>query len=195
MSSNHTSLDAAANERKARLAKLRSLKRKQSEVAEDAREGSNDLLEDEPLDDAISKHLTGRNYDFETRGPKLGFENTPIDGQITLEDQAKEISEAVAEEAMREEAEDKPIDLFKLQPKKPTADLKRRLDEKMTILRPRTQNAIARLVRERIEGTQKAQEGRNESTKEGEDVTMEGVSLVEGIHLREQEEIRDHDMI
>ncbi|KAL2872172.1 CCDC12/cwf18 family protein [Aspergillus lucknowensis] len=190
MASNHASLDAAATERKARLAKLAALKRKQPEHESSI---GIESQEEHPKDtpDVTTKYLSGRNYDAETRGPKLGFDQAPTDGQITLELQAQEIAREVAEQAKKDEDADQPIDLFKLQPKKPNWDLKRDLDEKMKILNVRTQNAIAKLVRQRIEDTQRAAKAKGAAANgngQGEDVGIEGEMLVEGIHVREREE-------
>jgi coiled-coil domain-containing protein 12 len=196
MSSNHASLDAASTDRKSRLAKLAALKRKQPEPESltEARAG-----DDEPVDaapDVTTSYLSGRNYDAETRGPKLGFEQGPQDGKVTVETQAAEIAQATAEQAQKDEAADQPIDLFKLQPKKPNWDLRRDLDEKLKTLDVRTQNAIARLVRQRIENARRAAKERGQSNgDQGEEVGIEGDALVEGIHLREQEDTRDEETI
>src|SRR4051794_24582565 len=148
MSTTHVSLGAAADDRKARLAQLRSLKRKQpsDNPAEDAEEDR------ETTPDVTTLYLSGRNYDPEVRGPKLGFEAPPVDDtQPTLEKQAASIAAETKNLADDEENDgNKGIDLFKLQPKKPNWDLKRDLDRKLEILNRRTDNAIARLVRERI---------------------------------------------
>ncbi|KAL4999563.1 cwf18 pre-mRNA splicing factor-domain-containing protein [Aspergillus recurvatus] len=196
MASSHASLDAAATDRKARLAKLAALKRKQPEpeTTEEASEQDGELRDDVP--DVAKKYLSGRNYDAETRGAKLGFDLAPTDGQITLESQAKEIAREIAEQAKKDEDADQPIDLFKLQPKKPNWDLKRDLDEKMKILNVRTQNAIAKLVRQRIGEAQhvaKAKGAGANGDKQGEEVGIEGEMLVEGIHVREREEADEDD--
>ncbi|KAL4796506.1 cwf18 pre-mRNA splicing factor-domain-containing protein [Aspergillus venezuelensis] len=189
MSTNHASLDAAATDRKTRLAKLAALKRKQPEQETEAEtiaeepESQNDTI------DVTTKYLSGRNYDAQTGGAKLGFDQAPIDGQITIETQAQEIAREIAEQAKKVEDADQPIDLFKLQPKKPNWDLKRDLDEKMKILNVRTQNAIAKLVRQRIEDAQRAAKAKGANgDKQGEEVGIEGDMLVEGIHVREREE-------
>lgn len=197
MSSTHASLDAASVDRKARLAKLASVKRKQpeSETQADGIEGGVDTTA--PAQNKTDVYLSGRNFDVSTRGPKLGFENAPSAGQITLEERAGVIASKTAEQAKNdEEAAEKGIDLFKLQPKKPNWDLKRDLDEKMKVLNVRTQNAIARLVRERIERAKEEAQRKSgdvaaDQDKEGEEVGMEGNTLVEGVHLREQEEQED----
>ena len=156
MSATHTSLDAAAIDRKARLAKLAGIKRKQPDSdttstapslrADTEAEQQN---ENEHTQSVTQQYLSGRNYDVTTKNAKLGFEKAPVDKDMeTLEEQADRIAAAAAEKAAEDEAEaEKGIDLFKLQPKKPNWDLKRDLDEKMKILNVRTQNAIARLVR------------------------------------------------
>jgi coiled-coil domain-containing protein 12 len=131
--------------------------------------------------------LSGRNYDAETRGPKLGFETAPDAEKDTLEVRAAALELAHKEEvAKQEEEKDAPIDLFKLQPKKPNWDLKRDLKERTAVLDVRTKNAIARLVRERLEGE------RNKKIAAGEEgdgaIPLEGGELVEAVHLRERQE-------
>jgi coiled-coil domain-containing protein 12 len=188
MASTPASLDAAATERKARLAKLASLKRKQPDSSADpSAEAAPPLV--------TTTYLSGRNYDPTTRGAKLGFETAPTEGQVTLEDQAAAIALETSEAAKKEETEDRPIDLFKLQPKKPNWDLKRDLNEKLRVLNVRTENAIARLVRERIEGAKKAAKEKaragdrvQASEGDGEEVGIDGETLVQGVHVREKEE-------
>ncbi len=190
MASSHASLDAAATERKARLAKLKSLKRKQPENAVDepasAAGPPYNRRSPSPLP-ASTTLLSGRNYDPTTRGPRLGFESAPTENVETLEDRAEQIAQETKAQEAKEAKEDKPIDLFKLQPKKPNWDLKRDLARRMDVLNVRTDNAIARLVRERIEGAKKKtsqQSGQEDENKFG----MKGEELVEGVHLREREE-------
>ncbi|KAJ5714311.1 uncharacterized protein N7483_011492 [Penicillium malachiteum] len=187
MSSNQASLDAASNDRKARLAKLAALKRKKPEP--DTSDLGADASEPSDIPSETNKFLSGRNYDAETRGPKLGFEQGPQEGQVTVETQAAQIADAVKEIAQKEEEADQPIDLFKLQPKKPNWDLRRDLDEKLKTLNVRTENAIARLVRQRIENAQREarERGAKSNGEDGEEVGIEGQMLVEGIHLREKE--------
>lgn len=193
MASTHASLDAAATDRKARLAKLASLKRKQPSTDPSDEQSSLNGNVDEISSDVAATYISGRNYDPEARGPKLGFEQAPTDGQITLEAQAAEIAQAAAEAAKEDEEAERPIDLFKLQPKKPNWDLKRDLNEKMKILDVRTENAIARLVRQRIENAQKVAKDKGLTGKEseGEEFGIEGGTLVEGVHVREREEAED----
>jgi len=188
MASAHTSLDAAATERKARLAKLKSLKRKQPDE-----DPETDLAAQEDAPTVTTTYLSGRNYDPSTRGPKLGFETAPSENQETLEIRAKEISEETQKIAEEEEKAEKPIDLFKLQPKKPNWDLKRDVQRKLERLHVQTDNAIARIVRERIEAQRKKQvETVNGSgSGEGESVGLQGEELVEGVHVREREEAEE----
>ena len=201
-------LSAAAQHRKARLAQLKSLKRKQAptedELSEDGQTTSANAQGSAGLEgDGVSKYLSGRNYDPETRGARLGFETAPSEGKETLEKKAAALAEETKRQAEEEEKADKPLDLFKLQPKKPNWDLKRDLDRKLEVLNVRTDNAIARIVRERIANQQKAAKARavagtngsaNGTLKEDGDadgVGIEGATLVEATNVREREDEED----
>jgi coiled-coil domain-containing protein 12 len=199
MSTGQGSLDAAASERKARLAKLASLKRKQPGA--DTTVG-NHLDASEKAHSDTDVYLSGRNYDTETRGPRLGFENAPGADVDTVEKASERIAAEAREQAAKDEAEnEKGIDLFKLQPKKPNWDLKRELAEKMKVVDVRTQNAIARMVRERIQ--QSKQEAQSKATKsatsaadadgDGEEVGIAGTTLAEAVHQREREEQEEQE--
>ncbi|EAQ92424.1 hypothetical protein CHGG_00659 [Chaetomium globosum CBS 148.51] len=218
----HATLSAASDDRKARLAKLKSLKRKQpteADADETETTSQNDFVptatttthpndnntQDPPTQDVARLHLSGRNYDFETKGPKLGFEAPPTlaPGQATLEEQARDLEE----ESRRQEAADADaqqsggaaIDLFKLQPKRPNWDLKRELALRTEVLHVRTENAIARLVRERLAEKKAAANagagagagggagGQQEGDAEAEGM-LDGAAIVEGMRLREREE-------
>ncbi|KAI9854410.1 MAG: hypothetical protein M1813_001259 [Trichoglossum hirsutum] len=192
--SSHASLDAQANERKARLAQLKSLKRKQPSNTDDHDQTNDDNIEADrdTTPDVTSLHLSGRNYDPTTRGPKLGFVAPPSADVPTLETRASSIAVSALEQQQEEEAQpDKAIDLFKLQPRKPNWDLKRDVERKMERLNVRTENAIATLVRERVRKAQESAGGKGSGAQEGEAMGMDGVSLVEGVHLREKEEEED----
>ncbi|KAI5295309.1 hypothetical protein KEM52_001760 [Ascosphaera acerosa] len=232
--SSHNSLEAAAADRKARLARLSALKRKQAEqrggldttytavqgegqgagagadaggqveettttTTTRAETGAPDGAQaDDPAASALRKqYLSGRNYDFETENVKLGFEHDPRAqaGQATLEARAAALARDAAERAAREKEDAAPLDLFQLQPKNPNWDLKRDLAEKMKVLDVRTDNAIARLVRERIVAQQKGRRGSVEgdgagaapALRDGQAVDLQGIALVEGVHQREAE--------
>ena len=208
MASNQA-LSAAAQDRKARLAQLKSLKRKQPDEPQEEAYGSEPAAKsprnEEQLEHSDVKitYLSGRNYDVETKGPKLGFETAPSEGQETLERKAAALAAETKRQADEEEKADKPLDLFKLQPKKPNWGLKRDLDRKLEILNVRTNNAIARMVRERIANQQKAArakatEGANGQTNgsaqesgEGETAGLDGTTLVEATNVREREDEED----
>ncbi|KAI5195767.1 hypothetical protein E4T39_08082 [Aureobasidium subglaciale] len=183
-------LSNAAEDRKARLAALKSLKRKQPSEPTDVHD--NALAPEDSsqqLQDVSSIILSGRNYDATTRAPKLGFENDPSAQGDTLEKKAQELADATKKQAALEEAQDKPLDLFKLQPKKPNWDLKRDLDRKLHVLNVRTDNAIANLVRQRIAATQaEKRRATGVTNNEGEAVGMEGAELLEATNLREKED-------
>jgi coiled-coil domain-containing protein 12 len=187
--SSHETLSAAALDRKSRLAQLKSLKRKQAPTDE-TDEPSTSLVTASSETAVTKTYLSGRNYDVETRGPKLGFEAAPIgDVTQTLEYKAEQLALQSKKEAEEAEKEDKPVDLFKLRPKKPNWDLKRDLEAKLKVVDVWTENAIARLVRERVEAQkQKALEEGGMTEGEGETVGLEGRELVEAMHVREREE-------
>ncbi|KAI8673829.1 hypothetical protein NCS55_00704300 [Fusarium keratoplasticum] len=195
MSSSHLNLSAASDDRKARLAKLKNLKRKQP--GDEIVAPESERAASPPSEPDVSRlHLSGRNYDPETRGPKLGFEQDPTLSleKPTLEEQAAEVEAEIKQKAAEEAQDDKGIDLFKLQPKKPNWDLKRELDKKMEVLNARTDNAIARLVRDRITGAQKAAsktKSADGAEGDGEAAGMDGVALVEGLRVREREEAEE----
>lgn len=185
-----TTLGAATQDRKARLAQLKSksLKRKEPEPSEDGNSISAPQDKESSEGGDISRTiLSGRNYDPETRGPKLGFEYAPNANKKTLEEEAAALEEATRRATLEERAEDdgKPLemDIFKLQPKKPNWDLKRDLKERTQILEVRTNNAIVRMVREKFEAKKK------ESGADGEETAgLEGKDLVDAVHMREREE-------
>jgi coiled-coil domain-containing protein 12 len=196
--SSHEKLAAAANDRKSRLAQLKSLKRKQSQISDDPSatdapsaqlqtETTQALTRTEEEEPTPPSYLSGRNYDPSTRNVKLGFDNLPIsDPTKTLEYQAQQL--ALSTKSLQEsETEEKELDLFKLQPKKPNWDLKRDLESKMRGLGVRTENAIAKMVRERVEA-QKVERLTRGKEGDGEEVGMEGVELVEAMHVKEREE-------
>ena len=246
MSTPHTSLTAAADERKARLAKLRTLKRKQpgdeeapepernavssfhpppaddeddsrhrrlrlsADDDEDGEQNQNEVSGEGPAPattadtavvekDVARLYLSGRNYDVEAQGPRLGFDEAPtaalqLQGKQTLEEQAAEVAAAVrrqADEDAAQGAADRGVDLFKLQPKKPNWDLKRDLDRKLEILNVRTDNAIARIVRDRIAAAKKnkaaKEDGGAGTSRNGAEVD-DGEALVTGLRVREREE-------
>jgi coiled-coil domain-containing protein 12 len=195
-------LSAAAQDRKSRLAQLKSLKRKQADPSDEPIDSDGQPVPKSPRKEATpddtSRYLSGRNYDSETKGPRLGFENAPDEGQETLEQKAAQLAEETRRRAEEEEKADAPLDLFRLQPKKPNWDLKRDLDRKMELLNVRTNNAIARLVRERIAKQKEAATawagGANGPAQDGGDadaVGIEGATLVEATHVREREDEED----
>lgn len=212
MSTPHTTLSAASDDRKSRLAKLKSLKRKQPEdeiappesdrlaspappppaAADISSQAESQQEEDDEVPDVTRIHLSGRNYDAETKGPKLGFEAPPTLGpeERTLEEQAAELEAEIKRKAAEDDKDDKGIDLFKLQPKKPNWDLKRELNKKLEVLNVRTDNAIARLVRERLQtkSVEAKQAGSGATDGEAVAATLEGGELEEIVRLREKEE-------
>ncbi|KAK6410465.1 hypothetical protein LTR95_018201, partial [Oleoguttula sp. CCFEE 5521] len=155
-----------------------------------------------PAEDDTSRYISGRNYDPETKGARLGFETAPSEGQETLEVKAARLAEETKQQAETDALADEPLSLFKLQPKKPNWDLKRDLDRKMEVLSVRTDNAIARIVRERIEKQQLAAKEQavasngngnpvGETSGDAEAAGIEGSTLVEATNIREREDEDD----
>ncbi|KAH0613158.1 uncharacterized protein H6S33_009538 [Morchella sextelata] len=183
------SLDAAAAARKERLAKLNSLKRKQPTSTDTDTE-----IPDAPASEALSKSsspsgekdtshlLSGRNYDIESRAPKMGFAQAPTNGVDTLEDLAEAIVTKTKEQQLADEKNDKAIDLFSLQPKKPNWDLKRDVDKKLEKLDMKTDVAIAKIIRARIE---EAKKKKVENKEYGDE--MDGVEGNLGVMVMERE--------
>jgi coiled-coil domain-containing protein 12 len=196
-------LSSAVESRKARLAQLKSLKRKQPTDASDIEAShaqppppdADGKLVDEPEESISAKILSGRNYDPETRGPKLGFDTQPqLTAKVTLEEQAAAVEQEVRAQAEADAAQAEAgtgIDLSKLRPKKPNWDLRRDLDRKLEPLNIRTNNAIARIVRERLaeEAKKKRQEGDTQGDVEAG--ALDGRALVEGLKTREAEEAEE----
>jgi coiled-coil domain-containing protein 12 len=170
------SLDAAAAARKERLSQLKSLKRKQpsaapgtSEEAADetavARASSTSPPNKDGGTKDVSHLLSGRNFDIEERAPKMGFVSQPSAGQETVEEIAAKIAEETRKQRAEVEKEDKPLDLFNLQPKKPNWDLKRDVEKKMERLNQRTDIAIAKLIKARLDEQKTQKNGEVENVK------------------------------
>ncbi|KAF1997551.1 hypothetical protein P154DRAFT_279909 [Amniculicola lignicola CBS 123094] len=204
--SSHEALTAAAEDRKSRLAQLKSLKRKAP--PSDA-EPSTSLTTSATAattasdPDPATKYLSGRNYDPASRQAKLGYTAAEqLDKTTTLEYQAQQLAIASRADQEAEKAEESTgIDVWKLQPKKPNWDLKRDLEEKMRVVDVWSENAVARLVREKVEEKgrsleegKKDKDMRNESngTGNGDEAEKEtgvvGADIVGAMHMLEKEE-------
>jgi len=185
------SLDAQSAARKERLAQLKSLKRKQpSTDPSPSQEVTMTTDDPETPENGTNVHLSGRNYDIQSRAPKMGFVSAPSEGQETLEDAAKKIVETTKALQMEDEKNDKPIDLFNLQPKKPNWDLKRDADKKLEKLNQKTDIAIAKIIRARIEEARQKRIGQSGGGDETEDVEGNVASIVQE---REKEREREED--
>ncbi|KIW05088.1 hypothetical protein, variant 2 [Verruconis gallopava] len=187
-------LEAAAQDRKARLAQLRGLKRKASELQENTSSQPQSTKSDDSKSSVTATYLSGRNYDPETRGPRLGFEFSPDADKDTIEARAAALQLKQKEQAAKEEQEkDAPIDLFKLQPKKPNWDLKRDFKERISMLDFRTKNAIARLVRERLQSEREKLVIEGTVTADGDvaAISLEGGELLEAVRVREQQDEKE----
>ncbi|KAJ6264288.1 Pre-mRNA-splicing factor [Drechslerella dactyloides] len=173
-------LEAQANARKERLAKLRGMKRKQQD--EEAADPATSLDSRETgAIDASAVVLSGRNYDLETKAPKLGYDLAPSENLETLEAQAASIAIETRKAINDEDTADKTIDLLSLQPKKPNWDLKRDVDQKLVRLERLTDNAVARILRDRILQSQAAAGSANPE------------NLAELVRQREKEEEKEEE--
>lgn len=148
-----SSLEQQAAERKARLAQLRSLKRKaDGQPAAAVSETPSPAAASTPASDEAlpPPQLSGRNYDPQTREARTGMGYEILDGEETIELVAEEEKEKAL--AKLHERETAALNLDSLQPKKVNWDLKRDLEPKLALLETRTDNAIIRIVRERLKG-------------------------------------------
>ncbi len=170
------SLDSNAAKRKERLALLKKRKRPENDDGIGAlvsAERSQELQKDAA--EAESK-MKFRNYDPETKMPKLGFLEPPVakDSEETVEHRAKALAKEVAEEAKKSATAAQELDLFNLQPKKPNWDLKRDLEWRMEKLKTKQDAAVAKLVRERILAIQlKGNQDEIEAIQGGADLARE----------------------
>ena len=189
------SLSSEAEKRKERLLALKKRKRGQFEDSEekpseesalttkDSSTSENNTsipcLQRPPIIN-ISLPLSGRNYDASTRTTKLGFQESPLsklpEEFETVEEVAIDLAIQALHEADKSNKQGGEVDLFSLQPKRPNWDLKRNVEKKLERLKPKTDAAIAKLIRERL-----AQE-----KKKGGDYA-EG-DLAKIVERREQEE-------
>ncbi|KAF3162402.1 hypothetical protein TWF225_002640 [Orbilia oligospora] len=155
-----TALETQSLARKDRLAKLRSLKRKQEHDV------SSETARDTEASEASTVVLSGRNYDVQTKAPRFGFDTAPSDNQVTLESQAESIAAEARIAIKGEEEANLSIDLLSLQPKKPNWDLKRDVDQKLSRLDLMTNNAIARILHSSILQAKTAAAHNNENLAE-----------------------------
>lgn len=139
-----SSLEEQARSRKEKLAQLRGLKRKNEQSEEHLETGEKN--HEESNNQNIFK---SRNFDIETREAKVGYENAPDEDVETVEVVTEELRQNAMDNFMKKTSE--PLDLSKLEPKSVTWDLERDLEPKMKILETRTDNAIIKLVRERLQ--------------------------------------------
>lgn len=152
-----SSLEDQAKSRKERLAQLRGLKRKNEDsvIEESQPEQKN---EDEK--NGISKVFKPRNFDVESRETKVGFEDAPDDNVETVEVVANEVKIEALANLTKKTTEQ--LDLSNLKPKSVTWDLERDLEPKLRTLEARTDNAIIKIVRERLRKQREDGEGGKE---------------------------------
>jgi coiled-coil domain-containing protein 12 len=106
-----------------------------------------------------------------------------------VEAMSEEIIKKTEDERKEREAgaAEQQLDLFNLQPKRPNWDLKRDLERKLELLKPRTNAAVAQILKNRIAAE-------NGSKQNGGSVPS---NLAESVHLMEQshnEELAEADV-
>lgn len=195
-----TNLQAISQDRKSRIAHLRSLQRKQEPKQDHKRKSSS--RSPPPPPKAKKSYLSGRNYDTDTQGPKLGFDHQPGASQTTLESQANALAiDSKKEQEEEAQKTEEGVDLFKLQPKVSVWDAKQTLGPRLEVLRVRTDNAFARLLRDEFQRRQKegvaangsASNGDTQEGEHGEDGGIDGNTLVESARRLEHEDAQTSD--
>lgn len=99
--------------------------------------------------------LVSKNYDPETRAPRMGFDEPPT-LRLGDDETVELVSEKLEQETLAKLKErgisssTKGLDLESLQPKRANWDLKRDIEPQLNLLEAQTQNAIARIVRDRL---------------------------------------------
>ncbi|ODN82725.1 hypothetical protein L202_01010 [Cryptococcus amylolentus CBS 6039] len=98
--------------------------------------------------------LKQRNYDPETRN--LRKRDAEDGNQDTVEKAVEGLAEMIIKEDEEKRAEE--LDLFNIQPKRPNWDLKRDMDNRMSKLDRKTNEAIATIFRQRLQSLRKNQD-------------------------------------
>ncbi|KAL8286625.1 hypothetical protein RQP46_004153 [Phenoliferia psychrophenolica] len=132
------SLQDAAVSRKEKLAMLK--KRKELHETNPTAAASTDA------GDKSSDVFRFRNYDPETGSAR---KHARMDEDETVEAQVEGLVDKVVAEDEARRAEE--LDLTNIMPKKPNWDLKRDLDRKLGKLKSKTDQAIAQLIRKRLQ--------------------------------------------
>ncbi|GAA5860503.1 hypothetical protein JCM3774_006189 [Rhodotorula dairenensis] len=173
------SLQEAAEARKAKLAALKKRKTLHDSGAQDAGDQSAALAP--PAD----RHevFKFRNYDPETGTAR---KHARTDEDDTVEKQVEGLAEkAILQDEIQRAQE---LDLTNIQPKKPNWDLKRDLDRKLAKLKPKTEQAIAQLIRKRLQ----AQRGTT-NTEPATDELIAGMDQAGAAAAAEDEAASDED--
>ncbi|EMR10107.1 hypothetical protein PNEG_01386 [Pneumocystis murina B123] len=146
------SLDQLSLKRKERLNELKKIKN-----ASDSNVTSleNGLSNDENLrinkDLGISDlPLSFRNYDPELRGPRMGFKNSSLWTEETVEFEAQRLKDNTDSNATKIPFNSNELDISGLKSNKINCDLKRELLKKNERLKKKTEYAISKLIREKL---------------------------------------------
>ncbi|KTW26496.1 uncharacterized protein T551_03413 [Pneumocystis jirovecii RU7] len=147
------SLDEISIKRKERLNELKKIKISSDLKTNGVKDVSNNN-EYPDFDDrksCLSKlPLSFRNYDPELRRPRIGFENSILERNETVEHEAQKLEENVDYDLKNIEFGYNELDISGLTPKEVNSDLKRLMQMKIDNLKGRTEIAISKLIRERL---------------------------------------------
>ncbi|POY74329.1 hypothetical protein BMF94_2523 [Rhodotorula taiwanensis] len=143
----------------ARKAKLAALKKRKTLHDSGAPQPAGAAAADD--DDDRQEVFKFRNYDPETGKAR---KHARTDENDTVEKQVEGLAErAILEDEIRRAQE---LDLTNIQPKKPNWDLKRDLDRKLAKVKPKTEQAIAQLIRKRLQAQRGTAGGAEPATDE-----------------------------
>ncbi|WVQ63162.1 hypothetical protein V865_006567 [Kwoniella europaea PYCC6329] len=98
-----------------------------------------------------------RNYDPETRTLRKRGKEEENDNDDTVEKNVEGLAEQIIKED--EEKRKEELDLFNIQPKRANWDLKRDMNNRMSKLDRKTNEAIATIFRQRLQSMKKNQKG------------------------------------
>ncbi|WWC92164.1 uncharacterized protein L201_007118 [Kwoniella dendrophila CBS 6074] len=98
-----------------------------------------------------------RNYDPETRTLRKRDKEDENDNQDTVEKNVAGLAERIIQED--EEKRKEELDLFNIQPKRANWDLKRDMNNRISKLDRKTNEAIATIFRQRLQSMKKDQKG------------------------------------
>ncbi|KTW29896.1 hypothetical protein T552_01099 [Pneumocystis carinii B80] len=146
------SLDQLSLKRNERLNELRKIKNtSKSDATNFENVFSND--ENSEIDKDLGTSnlpLSFRNYDYELHGPRMGFKNSALWTEETVEFEAQRLKDDIDSNETNITFNSNELDISGLKSNKINCDLKREMLKKNDRLKKRTEFAISKLIRERL---------------------------------------------